>query len=95
MYGITSESIHGSWNDSMDLNLIKYEDGTFSANPFYQDVDIRFVSPLIQIAHDPYLLWLERIDAKSDYVIKTFDWIKSINFKLFNAFEEVYRIKNG
>jgi len=91
LYGIPSESIHGSWNDSMDFNLARNDDGTFSPYPFYQQVDIRFVTPIINISHDPYLLWLERIDARSKYINGIFEWIKSINVKLFNSFENVYK----
>ena len=29
-YGMMSESIHGSWNESMDWCLAKNEDGSFS-----------------------------------------------------------------
>ena len=35
-YGMMSESIHGSWNDSMDFCLVRNEAGTFSAYPFFQ-----------------------------------------------------------
>lgn len=95
LFGIPSESIHGSWNESMDFNLTRNDDGTFSPYPFYQAVDIRFVTPLLRISNDPYLLWLERIDAKSEYVFKAFDWIKSINIKLFDSFEKVYKSEEG
>jgi hypothetical protein len=95
LYGLPSESIHGSWNESMDYDLIRNEDGTFSPGPFYQRVDIRFVTPLINILHDPYLLWLRRIDAESKYVTKAFDWIKSVNVKLYSSFEDVYSSRKG
>ena len=49
LYGIGSESIHGSWNDSMDFHLSQNDDGTFSAYPFPQTVDIRFVTPILRI----------------------------------------------
>ena len=75
LYGIPSESIHGSWNESMDFDLVRNDDGTFSPYPFYQSVDIRFVTPILRISHDPYLMWLERIDAASEYISKVFDWI--------------------
>lgn len=95
LYGIPSESIHGSWNESMDFNLFRNEDGTFSANPFYQNIDIRFVTPLLRLCHDPYLMWLERIEAKNEYVEKVFEWIRSINIRLFDAFEDAYAGKIG
>ena len=95
LYGIPSESIHGSWNESMDFHLTRNDDGSFNPNPFYQTVDMRFVTPILRISHDPYLLWLNRIDAKSEYIEKAFDWIKSINLKLFDSFENVYKTRDG
>lgn len=90
LFGIPSESIHGSWNESMDFDLIKNKDGTYTPNPFYQPVDIRFVTPILRLTNDPYLLWLERIDAQDDYVDKIFKWITRINIQLFIAFEKTY-----
>ena len=90
IYGIPSESIHGSWNESLDFDLIKNEDGTYSTWPFYQPVDIRFVTPILRLTNDPYLLWLERIDAQDEYIEKIFKWIERINKRLFIAFEETY-----
>lgn len=91
LYGMTSESIHGSWNNSMDFHLIKNDDGTFSTDPHYNPVDIRVVTPMLRISHGPYLLWLKRIDAESEYIDKAFEWIKSTNKKLYIAFEKVYK----
>ncbi len=48
IYGIPSESIHGSWNESLDFDLSKNDDGTYSTHPFYQLVDVRFVTPNIK-----------------------------------------------
>jgi hypothetical protein len=95
LYGIPSESIHGSWNESMDFNLSRNEDGTFSAYPFYQEVDIRFVTPLLRLCHDPYLLWLDRVDAKHEYIGRVFEWIRRMNTRLFDAFEDVYAKRTG
>lgn len=95
LYAIPSESIHGSWNDSMDFNLTRNEDGTFSVYPFYQEVDIRFVTPLLRLCHDPYLLWLERIDAKHADVEQVFEWIRRMNVRLFDAFEDAYAKRAG
>jgi len=92
IYGIGSESIHGSWNDSMDFHLIKNDDGTFSPYPYYASTDIRYVTPLLRYTNDPYLLWLERIDAKSEYICKVFKWIKSVNKQLYISFEKHYKI---
>lgn len=40
LYRIPSESIHGSWNHSMDYDLIRNGDETFSAYSLYHDADI-------------------------------------------------------
>lgn len=40
-YGIMSESIHGSWNESMDWDLVRNADGTFLAYGLYCPADIR------------------------------------------------------
>ena len=39
-YGMMSESIHGSWNESMDWCLIRNDDGTFGPHPFFHPPDI-------------------------------------------------------
>ena len=93
IYGIPSESMHGSWNESLGFDLIKNEDGTYSTYPFYQPVDIRFVTPILRLTNDPYLLWLERIDAQDEYIEKIFKWIERINKRLFIAFEETYDLR--
>ncbi len=92
IYGIPSESIHGSWNESLDFDLAKNDDGTYSTYPFYQPVDVRFVTPILRLTNDPYLLCLERIDAEDEYVTKVFYWIKNMNLRLFVAFEKTYNL---
>jgi len=93
MYGIPSESLHGSWNESLDFDLVKNEDGTYSTYPFYQPVDVRFVTPILRLTNDPYLLWLERIECKDEYIEKIFKWIENVNKRLFLAFEETYDLR--
>jgi len=93
MYGMPSESLHGSWNESLDFDLIKNEDGTYSTYPFYQPGDVRFITPILRITNDPYLLWLERIECKSEYIEKIFRWMENINKRLFIAFEETYDLR--
>jgi len=48
-------------------------------SPIIKTVDIRFVTPLLKITNEPYLLWLKRIDAELDYFEKIFDWVNSVN----------------
>jgi hypothetical protein len=93
LYGIPSEGIHGSWNDSMDYHLQRNEDGTFSTYPFYQEVDIRFVTPILKLCHDPYVMWLKRIDAEDEYLLKALEWTRRMNTKLYNSFEEAYEVE--
>ncbi|MEW5816919.1 MAG: DUF5677 domain-containing protein [Spirochaetota bacterium] len=90
LYGIPSESIHGSWNESLDFDLVKNDDGTYSPYPFYQSVDIRFITPILRLTNESYLLWLKHIDVYDAYFGKLFAWMKLINIKLFDAFEKTY-----
>lgn len=89
-YGMMSESIHGSWNESMDFCLNKNDDGTFSTYPFPHAADIRFVSPTLLFTNKPYRLWLQRIDAYDENLRKLLDWIERVNTALFRQFDERY-----
>jgi hypothetical protein len=71
----------------MDYDLRLNDDGTYSTFPFYQPVDIRFVTPLLRLSHDPYLLWLRRIEAYDEDLENTFQWIGRVNARLYDAFE--------
>src|SRR5262249_304563 len=89
-YGMLSESIHGSWNESMDFCLAKNEDGTFSTYPFPYPADIRFVSPTLLFTNRPYRLWLQRIDAYDQYMDKLLSWIEGVNKALVVQFDATY-----
>lgn len=89
-YGMMSESIHGSWNESMDWGLVRKDDGTFSAYPFSHSADIRFVSPTLRFTNEPYRLWLKRIDAYDENLENVLVWIERINAMLFRSFDEKY-----
>ena len=93
IYGIPSESLHGSWNDSLDFDLTKNEDGTYSTYSSYQPVDVRIITPILRLTNDPYLLWLDRIDCKDKDIEKIFKGIENINKRLFIAFEETYDLR--
>ncbi len=86
-FGIMSESIHASWNDSLDFCLHKNEDGTFSPFPFYQPADIRFVSPLILLSLPTYRLWLQRIDAYDANYTHLLEWVDRVNTAIFTKFD--------
>ncbi len=89
-YGMMSESIHGSWNESMDWDLIKNEDGTFSTYPFHHSADIRYVSPILHFTNKLFRLWLQRIDSYDEYLYGQLDWVDRVNTALFKKFDEKY-----
>jgi len=89
-YGMMSESIHGSWNESMDWCLAKNDDGTFSNFPFSHPADIRYVTPTLRFSNKPYRLWLQRIDAYDDNFKELLDWVERVNTALFVKFDENY-----
>ena len=89
-YGMMSESIHGSWNESMDWDLIKNEDGTFSTYPFHHSADIRYVSPILKFTNKPFRLWLQWIDSYDEYLRGLLDWVDRVNIALFKKFDEKY-----
>ncbi len=90
VYGILSESIHGSWNNSMDWCLSRNDDGTFSTFALYHDVDARGVLPLVRYATPPYVLWSERIQIQDDSMRQTFDRIDNYSRKIYLRFDELY-----
>ena len=76
-YGMMSESIHGSWNESMGYCLRRNDDGTFSTFPFYQAADIRFVTPTRNFCSLPFRLWLARIEVDDKYLFEFLNWGRS------------------
>jgi len=52
-FGMMSESVHCSWNDSMDWCLQRNDDGTFSIYPFFHPADIRYITPFYFSAMSP------------------------------------------
>ncbi len=89
-YGMMSDSIHGSWNESLDYDLTRDEDGWFMPDPFYQPADIRFVTPLLRFCVEPYRLWLKRIDCEDEYLLQALAWIDKFNAVLFRKFDALY-----
>lgn len=89
-YGMMSESIHGSWNESMDFCLVRNDDATFSCYPFYHRADIRYVTPILQFTIKPFRLWLQRIDAYHADLSCTLDWVGQVNIALFTEFDGKY-----
>lgn len=89
-YGMMSESIHGSWNESLDWCLANNGNGTFSANPFSYPADIRFVTPTLKFTNRPFRLWAERIEVSDENIIGTLDWIERVNARLFQCFDQLF-----
>ena len=89
-YGMMSESIHGSWNESMDWGLVRNDDGTFSAFTDCHPADIRFMAPMLHFTIRPFRMWLMRIDTYDDNIRATMDWIERVNLRLFQTFDALY-----
>ena len=89
-YGMMSESIHGSWDDSMDYCLSQNDDGTFSTYPLFQPADIRHLSTTLMFCNEPYKRWLSRIDVHEPALSDILDWIERFNKTLFRKFDKVY-----
>ena len=89
-FGMMSESIHGSWNDSMDFCLVRNPDNTFSTFPFYHPADIRYVSPILRFCNPGYRGWLMRTDAYDEALAEVLDWIQRVNTALFLKFDSAF-----
>lgn len=94
-YGMMSESIHGSWNESMDWCLQKNDDSTFSVYPFYHEADVRYICPTLKFCNESYRLWLERIDCLDENMIHVLNWIERVNTRIFMIFDQKYDGPNG
>ena len=90
-FGMMSESVHCSWNDSMDWDLQKNAaDDTFSIYPLFHPADIRYITPLLVFCNEPYALWLKRIGADDRYYTVFLDWIEAQNRNLYREFDRLY-----
>ena len=89
-YGMPSESIHGSWNQSMDWCLSRNDDGTFSAFARYHGVDARLILPLVRYATPPFVLWSDRIQIRDDSMRQALDRIHDYSLSIYLRFEELY-----
>lgn len=95
LYGMPSEALHGSWNESLDYDLLRNDDGTFKAYPFYQEVDIRFVTPILRLCHEPYTLWIKRVEIEDEYLSRCLHWTRQVNVRLFEAFDNAFSRRSG
>ena len=90
VYGLSSESIHGSWNNSMDWSLIPNEDGTYSAYSLFKSADMRFISSAFHYSTRAYRLWLKRVEADNDSLIDALNLIEPINSAIVRRFNELF-----
>ena len=90
VYGMLSESIHGSWNESMDWCLSRNDDDTFSAYALFVGVDARAILPLVRYATPPYALWIERIRLPDKSLRQTLDRIEVYSRTIYDKFDELY-----
>ncbi len=89
-FGMTSESVHCSWNDSMDWCLRRNDDGTFSIYPFFHPADIRYITPLLLFCNEPFALWLKRIGVDDGSFTVFLRWIEAQNLRLYREFDRLY-----
>ena len=90
VYGLSSESIHGSWNNSMDWSLDPKEDGMYSAYSLFKSADMRIVSSAFHYSTRAYRLWLKRVEADNDNLIDTLNAIERINLAIVHRFNELF-----
>ena len=89
-YGMMSESIHGSWSESLDWCLSSNTDGTYSSYPFHHSPDVRYICPTLRFTNKPYRLWLQRIDAYDDNLAEVLNWVERVNTAFFRKFDALY-----
>ncbi|MBU2628383.1 MAG: hypothetical protein KKE61_07190 [Proteobacteria bacterium] len=89
-FGMMSESIHCSWNDSMDWCLQRNDDGTFDVFPFYHPADIRYVTPTLAMCNRTYRMWLKHINVDDKYINDILNWIEKVNSMLYVTFDQLY-----
>lgn len=94
-FGMMSESIHASWNDSLDWCLYRNEDNTFDPFPFYHPPDIRFLTTTLIFCNRPYKLWLNHIGITEKYLMDILQWVEDINSILYVHFDKLYGSDHG
>jgi hypothetical protein len=85
-----SESIHGSWNETLDWCLTTSPDGTYKPYLFSYPADIRFMAPTILFTNKPFRLWAQRIDVYDENTERLLDWIDKVNNAIFQAFDTLF-----
>ncbi len=85
-YGVLSETVHGSWLESVDWSLTQHRDGTFSPRYELDSAPIGFVSLLLPFSTPPYRLWVERIQVDNDNISLALNWIDKFNSVLLEKY---------
>ena len=86
-YGVLSETVHGSWLESVDWSLTQHGDGTFSPRYELDSAPIGFVSLLLPFSTPPYRLWTERIQVDNDNISQTLNWMDKFNSVLLEKYD--------
>lgn len=94
-FGMMSESIHSSWNDSLDWCLYRNEDNTFEPFPFYHQADIRYLTTTLIFCNRPYKLWLNHIGVTDKYLTDILHWVENMNSILYVHFDKLYGNDHG
>jgi hypothetical protein len=85
-----SDSIHGSWNESLDWCLTRQEDGTYKPNLFSYPADVRFMAPTVHYMNEPFRLWAQRIGVYDEDTRGLLDWIEKVNTAIFMKFDAMF-----
>lgn len=89
-YGMMSESIHGSWNESLDWCLTRASDGTYKPYLFSYPADVRFLAPTLLFTNPPFHLWAQRIDVYDENARRLLEWIDKLNATIFERFDTMF-----
>lgn len=89
VYGMMSESTHGSWNESLDWSLWRNDDGTFSANTLFTSVDARSILPLVRYSIPPYALWIKK-ELHDEFLLNTLKRIQDYSSAIYMKFDNLY-----
>jgi hypothetical protein len=92
-YGFGSESIHASWGHSINFDLRKNKNDTYSAFPVEMPADIRYLAPIVELCNPAFIGWSKRVEL--DEHNKSLSWIANVNRALFDAFDAVYEPDDG
>ena len=90
VYGMFSESVHGSWTESMDWSLYRNDNNTFGPYALFLGVDARAILPLVRYATPPYALWVERIGLSDKSLRQTLLRILNYSRTIYLRFDKLY-----